>query len=72
MGNGFDAASGAAAFPDDGIGTIGRFNSRALVNAIKHFEEVAVLLFLSDFQQIEILCHERRTLVVDEKKLKGK
>jgi hypothetical protein len=27
---------------------------------------------LSDFQQIEILCHERRTLVVDEKKLKGK
>ena len=67
MGNGFDAASGAATFPDDCVGAIGRFDGRTLVNAIKHFEEVAVLLFLSDFQQIEILCHERRTLVVDEK-----
>jgi hypothetical protein len=57
MGDGLYTACGIAAFPNDGIRDAARLGSRALVDAIQHFEQIAVLFFLSDFQQVDLGVH---------------
>ncbi|MCX7154079.1 MAG: hypothetical protein NT115_16635 [Proteobacteria bacterium] len=45
-----DAAGRVATLPDDGIVDAARLGGRALVNTVEHLEQVAVLLFLGDFE----------------------
>ena len=53
VGDGFHAAGGVAAFPDDRVGVAARLGLGAGVDAVEHLEQVAVLLFLGDLQQVE-------------------
>jgi hypothetical protein len=42
--------------------------AETLVDAVEQLEEIAFLLFLGDFQQVELLCHERKTSVSASRK----
>jgi hypothetical protein len=57
-----NAAGRVPAFPDDRVLVAARLDRGALVDAVQHLEQVAVLLFLGDLQQVEFLGHVRRAL----------
>jgi hypothetical protein len=53
VGDGLHPAGEVAAFPDDGVGVAAGLDLGALVNAVQKLEEVSVLFFLGDLQQVE-------------------
>ena len=51
------AAGTVAPLPNNRVGVAARLDFRAVVDAVQHLEQVAVLLFLGDLQQVEFVSH---------------
>jgi hypothetical protein len=69
MGYGLDPDREGAAFPDNGVAIAAGLDFGALVEAVQKLEEVAVLLFLGDLEQVE--GHGERGIPIGESRKKA-
>ncbi len=63
VGHRLHAARGVAALPDDGVGVARGPHGGALVDRVEQLEQVAALLFLGDFQQVDGGGHGREAFL---------